>query len=173
MDVILLKLQVAGFLDNSLVNGTGFRSVVFVSGCYHNCDECQNKAMQSFNYGESIDINKIFRRILSNIPIIKGVTFSGGEPFEQAEELIYLAKKIKDMGLNLWCYTGYCFEDLTDSDNKNKYELLNYIDVLVDGKFNKNLTQNAPKYAGSSNQRVIDVKKSLKSNCIVSYKLID
>lgn len=167
MDVILLKLQVAGFLDNSLVNGTGFRAVVFVSGCHHNCDGCHNKAMQDFNYGESVEVEQIFKRIMDNVPIIKGVTFSGGEPFEQAKSLICLAKKIKDTKLNLWCYTGYCFEDLLNSKDKNKLTLLNYIDVLVDGKFDKTLTKNAPKYAGSSNQRIIDVRNSLKSGNII------
>ncbi|MFD3158462.1 anaerobic ribonucleoside-triphosphate reductase activating protein [Haloimpatiens sp. FM7330] len=165
-----MKLQVAGFLDNSLVNGKGFRSVVFVSGCRHNCEGCQNKSMKDFKYGDSVDVKEVFERIKKNRPIIKGVTFSGGEPFEQSKALSKLAKDIKDDGLNLWSYTGYTFEEILNSKDENKVELLKCLDVLVDGKFDKNLMKNAPKYAGSSNQRIIDVQTSLKSKKVIILK---
>ncbi|WP_392486737.1 anaerobic ribonucleoside-triphosphate reductase activating protein [Haloimpatiens sp. FM7315] len=163
-----MKLQVAGFLDNSLVNGKGFRSVIFVSGCNHNCPGCQNKCMQDFSYGSEVQIEEILDRIKNNKPIIKGVTFSGGEPFENAEGLLELAKDIKKMDLNLWCYTGFTYEEILKSKDEYKIELLKNMDVLVDGKFKEELKENAKKYTGSRNQRVIDVKESLKKNMVVT-----
>lgn len=157
-----MNIQIAGFLDNSLVNGKGIRSVVFVSGCKHNCPGCHNKAMQDFEYGDNVKITQIFSRIKDNLPIIRGVTFSGGEPFEQAAPLAALAEMIEKEGLDIWCYTGYTFEQLSSSDDKNKLRLLRKIDVLVDGKFEKDNREGALKYTGSKNQRIIDVKKTFK-----------
>ena len=166
-----MMMRVAGFLDNSLVNGTGIRSVVFVSGCNHNCDGCHNKEMQDYNYGDEVEVDEIFERIKKNVPLISGVTFSGGEPFDSAKGLGILADKIKSLGLNLWCYTGYTYEEILDSNDEDKISLLSKVDVLVDGKFDKNLTENSPKYAGSSNQRIIDVKKSIEESKIVELTL--
>ncbi|KHD37745.1 ribonucleoside-triphosphate reductase activating protein [Clostridium acetobutylicum] len=153
-----MELRVAGFLDNSMVNGEGLRSVLFLSGCRRRCPGCQNTDMQDFKYGESVPEEEIFNRIKSNVPIIKGVTFSGGDPLEQAEGLINISKEIKKLGLNIWCYTGYTYEEILKEKDSNKLELLKYIDVLVDGEFKAELTENAPKYAGSSNQRIIRLK---------------
>lgn len=153
-----MKLQVAGFLDNSLVNGEGLRSVLFVSGCNRRCPECQNEAMQDFSYGDAVDISEVMDRIKSNMPIIRGVTFSGGDPFEQAKALVDVAKEIKKLNLNIWCYTGYTYEEIVNGNDEYKKELLKYLDVLVDGPFKKELMENAPKYAGSSNQRILRLK---------------
>ena len=90
-----MKLQIGGFLDNSLVNGDGMRSVIFVSGCIHNCLGCQNQVMQDFNYGDSVSIDDLMQKIVKNMPIIKGVTLSGGEPFESALALSKLSEESK------------------------------------------------------------------------------
>ncbi|MGO5092300.1 anaerobic ribonucleoside-triphosphate reductase activating protein [Clostridium sp. LCP25S3_F10] len=166
-------LQVAGFLDNSLVNGLGLRSVVFVSGCKHNCEGCQNKEMQSFCYGDKILLKDILNRIESNIPLIKGVTFSGGEPLEHVEELKILSEEVKKLGLNVWCYTGYTFEYIKKEFDKNHQlkKLIESIDVLIDGKYDESKKDGSLKYRGSSNQRVIDMKKSLSENNIVTLNL--
>lgn len=156
-----MELRVAGFLDNTMVNGEGLRSTVFLSGCNHSCEGCHNKAMQDFHYGEKIEIDKIMEKIQTNVPLIRGVTFSGGEPFEQADALSLLAKDIKKRNINIWCYTGYTFEEIINSSDSAKLELLEYVDVLIDGKFEKDLTEGALKYTGSRNQRIIDIKKSL------------
>lgn len=157
-----MELQAAGFLDNSLVNGEGLRSVVFVSGCRSNCEGCQNKDMQDFNYGDKVSVKDIFYRIKRNIPIIRGVTFSGGEPFEQAEALACLAEYVKGEGLSLWCYSGYTYEFIMENlDKKAGWKaLMEYVDVLVDGRFEKDKLQPGLRFRGSSNQRIIDVKKS-------------
>lgn len=155
MECLNKGLRVAGFLDNSLVNGEGLRSVLFVSGCRHNCPGCHNAAMQDFNYGDTVSLKEILDRIKSNMPLIKGVTFSGGDPFEHAEVLGDLADRVREMGLSVWCYSGYTYEEILGSKDESKIGLLNKIDVLVDGKFEAAKKKGAPKYAGSSNQRIL------------------
>ncbi|AAO34903.1 anaerobic ribonucleoside-triphosphate reductase-activating protein [Clostridium tetani] len=164
-------LQVAGFLDNSLANGKGLRSVLFLSGCNHKCKGCHNLIMQDFKYGDRVKIDEIMDRVKGNIPIIRGVTFSGGEPLEQAENLARLASMIKKENLNIWCYTGYEFEYILDNMNKiNGWKnLIENIDILVDGTFQKDKNKPKLKYKGSSNQRIIDVQKSLIAKKIILY----
>lgn len=159
-----MNLQVAGFLDHSAVNGIGFRSVLFVSGCHHACPKCHNKDMQDFNYGESIAIDDIFKRIIKNAPLLDGVTFSGGEPFEQCEGLIALAKLIKAQQLNIWCYSGYTYDQLVNDPNKKC--LLNLIDVLVDGPFIEALANSNLKYRGSSNQHIYELSNGSILRCL-------
>lgn len=161
-------LQIAGFLDNSLVNGEGIRSVLFVSGCRHNCEGCQNIIMQNYNYGDKLEDDEILKRIKSNLPIINGVTFSGGEPFDQASGLLNIATNIKAIGLNIWSYTGYTYEEICGNDDM--LTLLKLCDVLVDGKFIKDLSNTSLKYIGSSNQRIIDVQESLKEDKMSLWK---
>jgi len=161
MEYLRRCLQVAGFLDNSLVNGDGLRSVLFVSGCRHQCPGCHNKAMQDFRYGDAVSLEDILNRIKNNIPLIKGVTFSGGDPFEHAEALSELADSIRALGLNIWCYSGYTYEEIAGSRDEKKLNLLKKIDVLVDGRFEKNLMDGALKYTGSRNQRIIRIKEKI------------
>ncbi|MBK5242034.1 anaerobic ribonucleoside-triphosphate reductase activating protein [Clostridium sp.] len=164
-----MRLQIGGFLDNSLVNGYGMRSVVFVSGCKHNCENCHNRVMQDFTYGDSVSIHDIVQKIKNNDPIIKGITLSGGEPFESALALSKLSEVVKDLGLNIWCYSGYTFEEIINSGDSEKLRLLSVINVLIDGKFDETLKEGASKYTGSSNQRIIDTRKSILENKIVPW----
>ncbi|MBU3189081.1 anaerobic ribonucleoside-triphosphate reductase activating protein [Clostridium bowmanii] len=164
-----MKLQIGGFLDNSLVNGAGLRSVIFVSGCCHNCKNCHNNAMQHFDYGDSTSIDDILEKLVKNMPIISGVTFSGGEPFESSLALSKLSEEIRTLGLNIWCYSGYTYEEIIHSEDSNKRRLLSLIDVLIDGEFHEELKEDASKYTGSSNQRIIDVQKSSLENEIILW----
>lgn len=148
-------LQVAGFLDHSTVNGDGFRSVIFLSGCQHHCKGCHNPEMQSPTYGDSIEIADLLSRIKKNLPIIDGVTLSGGDPLEQASSVLYLIKSIKEMGLSIWLYTGYTYEEL--QNNALFMEVLLSVDVLVDGPFLLDLKSDHLKYRGSSNQRILQL----------------
>ncbi|ADL50124.1 anaerobic ribonucleoside-triphosphate reductase activating protein [Clostridium cellulovorans] len=159
------KLKVGGFLDNSLVNGIGLRSVIFVSGCTHECQGCHNQELQCFSYGEEVTIEEIMDRIKKNLGIIRGVTLSGGDPMEQPQNLMQLSKEIKKLNLNIWCYTGYTYEEILNDQDKS--ELLKEIDVLVDGPFILKLKDEGLKYKGSSNQRIIDVKKSIEQDKVV------
>ena len=161
-------VRLAGIAYESLVNGPGMRRVFFAQGCKHKCKGCFNPETHSFEDGEIMDMDKLIKDVLDN-PILKGVTFSGGDPIEQAHSFAYMAKAFKNSNLNIWCYTGYTFEYiLKHKKERNGWqELITNIDVLVDGKFNINKKDENLKYRGSSNQRIIDVKKSLESDMIV------
>lgn len=166
------KIRLAGLIHESLVNGPGIRRVFFSQGCNHNCEGCFNKETHDFLGGELFDIDELINDIKDN-PLIKGVTFSGGDPFEQSDKFAYMAEKLKKMDINIWCYTGYKFEEIIEGkgNNKSSIELLNNIDVLVDGKFEISKAKENLKYRGSDNQRIIDVKKSLKEQKIIEMKI--
>ena len=155
-------INVAGEIKNSNTNGPGLRYVLFVQGCPHHCNGCQNEHTWSFKENRLMSIDEIFKLIANEIPIIKGVTFSGGEPFEQASELSMLAKHCKEIGLNIMIYTGYTYEQLQLKSilkESGIYQLLYYTDILIDGNFDKNKTNNPGIYRGSSNQRMIYLNK--------------
>lgn len=165
------KVRLAGIAYESLVNGPGLRRVFFSQGCRHKCKGCFNPETHDFNGGEDMDMDKLIKDVLDN-PMLKGVTFSGGDPFERAEEFAYMAKAFKKAGLSVWSYTGYTYEYIIDNLNKRSgwKELINNIDVLVDGRFEIDKKEDGLKYKGSSNQRLINVEKSLQSNNVVLYK---
>lgn len=168
------KIRLAGIAYESLVNGPGLRRVFFSQGCKHNCKECFNPETHDFSGGEEMDMDELIQDVLNN-PMLRGVTFSGGDPFERAEEFAYMAKAFKGNNLNIWCYSGYTFEYIMENFNNRRGwgELISLIDVLVDGKFEVSKKDDGLKFRGSSNQRVIDVQKSLslKENIEISdYK---
>ncbi|WP_297420219.1 anaerobic ribonucleoside-triphosphate reductase activating protein [Clostridium sp.] len=164
-------IRLSGIAYESLVNGPGIRRVFFAQGCKHNCKGCFNPDTHDFSGGEEKGINELIEDTINN-PIIKGVTFSGGDPWEQADKFAYMAKEFRKRGLNIWSYTGYTFEYITENvDNREGWrELLENIDVLVDGKFEEDKTQNGLKFRGSANQRIIDVNKTLKEGKIIILK---
>lgn len=161
------KIRLSGIAYESLVNGIGMRRVFFAQGCRHNCEECFNTDTHDFNGGELFEIDELVADMKGNF-LLKGVTFSGGDPMEQAEEFAYMAEKIKKLGLNIWSYTGYMFEDILA--DKNKRQLLEKIDVLVDGRFDINKKEEGLKFKGSSNQRIIDVNESLRKGKVIILK---
>ena len=162
-------LRIAGTVNDSIVDGPGIRYVIFTQGCPHHCEGCHNPQTHDFAAGQEADIEKIINEILGN-PILSGVTFSGGEPFCQAEALVPIAEVIKNHGKHLMIYTGYLLEHLRKMDNEGVKRLLELADVIVDGPFvleEKNLTLS---FRGSENQRVIDMIKTRKSGEIVLYR---
>ena len=166
------KIRLSGIAYESLVNGPGLRRVFFSQGCKHNCKGCFNPETHSFELGEEKDMDELIEDVI-NSPFIKGVTFSGGDPLEQADKFAYMAKKLNDIikyrDFNIWCYTGYKFEYILNNldERLGWKELINNIDVLVDGKFEEDKKEEGLKFRGSSNQRIIDIKESLKSKKIV------
>lgn len=153
-------MRIAGNIDESIVDGEGIRYVLFLQGCTLHCKNCQNKQTWDLNGGIEVQVEDVFNDINKH-HLIDGVTFSGGEPFLQVEECIKLAKILRKERpeLNIWSYSGYTFEHLI-KDPKN-IEFLNLIDVLVDGPFIQDKkTLNIP-FRGSSNQRLIDIQKTL------------
>ncbi len=167
-------MKVAGFYDESISNGLGWRAVLFVSGCPHHCPGCHNKEAQSFNYGTEFNKQEIIERIKEN-SILKGITISGGEPLckENIKEVCEFIKDVKKekKDFNVWCYSGYTFDELIDRHDETTDECLKEIDVLVDGEFKQNLKDPTLKFRGSSNQRILDVKQSLKTHQLVEINL--
>lgn len=171
----MVQLKVAGFAKNSIVDGPGIRYVIFTQGCYHKCEGCQNPQTHNPNEGKLIDINEILDEILEST-MIEGVTFSGGEPFLQADALAELAVRIKrsDKNFSIICYTGYTYEELTkiiESGVLSYFKLLSNVDYLIDGRFEQDKASLNCNWRGSTNQRIIDVKQSLAQKTIVEVEL--
>jgi len=165
-----MKIRVSSVVNDSIVDGPGFRLTVFAQGCFHNCDLCHNPGTHNLNGGIETDTDKIVS-LLSGNPLLDGITLSGGEPFLQAEECSDLAKKTHQLGLSVWTYTGYTYEELLSSNNPSFLRLLDATDVLIDGKFDNNLRSLELRFKGSRNQRIIDIKKTKQSGSIVElYK---
>ena len=161
-----MKIRLAADLQtDSIVDGDGIRTVIWTQGCPHNCPGCHNPSTHDFKSGDLIDIEDVLKRI-DNLVFQDGITFSGGDPMCQAEACSIIAKYARGQGLNVWCYTGYTFEELLIMCKSNKHimNFLNCIDVLVDGKFMMEYRSLDCKFRGSTNQRLIDVKKSLANS---------
>ncbi len=164
-------LDLFGMVNDSIVDGPGLRFAVFVQGCPHNCPGCHNPDSHTFGTGTKTEISEILARIEGN-PLLDGVTFSGGEPFCQAQELAVLGKKIKEMGLNLISYTGYTFEYLYAHRDENGIgELLDVLDFLIDGPFVEAQRSLELRFRGSANQRILDVPASLAAGKAVEGTL--
>lgn len=159
-----------------VANGEGVRVSVFVSGCNHHCKGCFNQCAWDFNYGKEFS-EKEEQQIIEymNHDYISGLSLLGGEPLEpkNQEGLLLLVKKVKEKfpDKNIWCYTGFDFEkDVVGKmakNNETTRELLKYIDVIVDGKFEEDKRDLKLQFRGSSNQKIVDVKKSLQTGQIV------
>lgn len=166
-----MKIRLAAELQiDSVVDGEGLRTVIWTQGCKHNCIGCHNPSTHSFDDGKLIDISKI-KEDIKKLEGQDGITFSGGDPFYQASECASIAKYAHSCGLNVWCYTGFTFEKLMILGEKEPgiKEFLKEIDVLVDGPFMIKKRSQSAKFVGSTNQRIIDVKKSLLANQVVLY----
>lgn len=156
-------------------NGPGLRVVIWVSGCSHHCLECQNPQTWDKNSGIIFD-NSAKEEILEQLKnnYISGVTWSGGDPMykDNVETVLKFTEKIHDLfpEKNIWLYTGYTFEEIMNDTNLKRKQLLDLCDVLVDGEYKKELRDISLHWCGSSNQRVIDVKNTLKENKIILYE---
>ena len=163
-----------------IANGLGVRVSLFVSGCNHHCKGCFNQEAWDFNYGKEFteaEIDKIINEL--DHSYIEGLSLLGGEPLERKNQqaLLPLVKKVKEKFpyKNIWCYTGFKFdEDVMDKMYQNweeTKELISYIDVIVDGKFEEDKKDLNLKFRGSSNQRIIDVQKSINKNSVVEINM--
>ena len=170
----------ADIKNYDIANGVGVRVSLFVSGCTHHCKGCFNHEAWDFHYGKPFTEDTINQIIESLRPsCIRGLSLLGGEPFEPSnqEGLLPLLRKVHEVygdTKDIWAYSGYLFDRDICDDMMKKYsytkELVSYLDVLVDGKFEMNLKSPNLKFRGSSNQRVIDVKQSLKQNKIIIWE---
>ena len=152
-------LDLAGIVNDSIVDGPGIRMTVFAQGCPHHCQGCHNPETWTFGCGTPMEEERILEIVRTN-PLCRGVTFSGGEPFAQAEGFAKLAKLLKKKGYEVASYSGYTFEQLINGTDAQK-ELLRSIDVLIDGPFVLAEKSLEVTFRGSRNQRIIHVPKSL------------
>jgi len=162
-----MNIRIAGIVNDSIVDGPGFRLSVFTQGCIHGCPGCHNPKTHDFNGGYDIDTDAIILQAKENI-LLDGVTLSGGEPFCQSAACTEIARGAKRLGLNVWCYSGYTYEELLAGEDDQR-ALLQEIDVLVDGRFEIEKKTLNCRFRGSSNQRLIDVQASLKTGEVVLY----
>ena len=155
-------MRIANYVQDSIVDGPGFRFTLFVQGCPHHCAGCHNPQTHDFDGGREETVDSILHALLSN-PLTDGLTLSGGEPFAQPDDCAKLAEEARKHGLNVWAYSGWTFEELMQDVRPGVRKLLEQCDVLVDGRFVQEEKSLGIKWRGSRNQRLIDVPKSLKS----------
>lgn len=152
-------LNLLATYPETIVDGEGIRYSIYLSGCSHHCPGCHNP--ESWNPNKGIPITEeltdnIIKEIINN-PLLDGITFSGGDPFYNPKEFLPFIRKIKSMtGLNVWCYTGYSYEEILE--NPELKDILKYTDVLVEGRFIQNLYSPYLEFRGSSNQRILRIK---------------
>lgn len=168
-----MKIYISGIERHSAVNGPGVRYVVFTQGCPHACPGCQNPETWDIHKGKLYDVKTVIDDILST-KYLDGVTFSGGDPLYQPQAIKEIAAALKEKGINIWCYTGWTYEELqSDARLAEAKQVLPYLDVLVDGPFILSLRSEDTLFRGSSNQRLIDVPKSLKEGKAVEVEEVN
>ena len=157
-------MRIAGLVQDSIVDGPGFRYAVFTQGCSFCCEGCHNPDTWDSTGGVEMPVDDIINEMLSN-PLTDGLTLSGGEPFEQAADCASLAAAARERGLNVWVFTGKTFEELLTEAAAIAAvnELLTLTDVLIDGRFIIEERTLSLKWCGSKNQRVLNVRESLKA----------
>ncbi len=161
-------MKIYGLVQDSIVDGPGFRFTCFVQGCPHHCPGCHNPDSHDPDGGKTMSTSEVIAAMYSN-PLTDGLTLSGGEPFAQAEDCLTVARAAHERGLSVWSYSGWTFEHLLNNGTEAQKTLLRELDVLVDGPFilaERSLSLN---WRGSKNQRVIDVQKSLQDGSVVLY----
>lgn len=155
----MAKIRLAGIVRESIVDGPGIRFVIFTQGCMHNCKGCHNPETHDPLGGYESSTEKIISEIKKN-PLLKGITFSGGDPFLQAESCSIIAKEVHALNLDVVTYTGYTYEKLIEIA-KNDHSWSNFLsetDILIDGPFILEQRDLSLKFRGSRNQRIINLK---------------
>ncbi len=161
--------RIAGIVRHSLVDGPGMRMAIFFQGCPHHCPGCHNPDTHDPAGGERTTVGELAEAIRQT-RYLDGITFSGGEPFIHPEAILELTEAARSKGLTVWSYSGWTFEELmAKAAGEKALEAMKGIDVLVDGRFVEALRSEDYIYRGSSNQRLVDVKKSLSENRAVLW----
>lgn len=161
-------ISVLSIVHDTMVDGPGFRTSIYCAGCPNHCPGCHNPQSWDISHGTMTSTDELMKEIMSDP--FANVTFSGGDPMFQAAGFAELARAIREQSSkSIWCFTGYLFENLVK--NPEQLELLRQIDVLVDGPFVQALRDEDLFFRGSSNQRIINVQKSLKEGRIIELNL--
>ena len=160
-----MSIHVLDIVEDTTVDGPGFRTSIYCAGCAHHCPGCHNPQSWATDAGQEMDVEDIMQVIEAD-PYAPGVTFTGGDPMQQPEGFAALATAIRQRtNKNIWCYTGYRWENVVD--NPRFRPLLETIDVLVDSPFILAQRDISLRFRGSGNQRIIDVKQSLAKGEVV------
>ena len=155
----MATISILEIVEDTTVDGPGFRTSVYSSGCPHHCPGCHNPQSWNIANGQKVEVEEILGKILADP--FADVTFTGGDPMFQPQGFTALAKAIKQKSnKNIWCYTGFLFEEILE--NPLQKALLEQIDVLVDGRFIEAFKDEQLRFRGSSNQRIINVPASLE-----------
>lgn len=167
---MILPMRIVRIVEGTSVDGPGLRTSIYFAGCSHRCPGCHNQQTWDFQGGQDMTVDEVLQTILYNE---NNVTFSGGDPIYQAEAIIPLARAIKGAGMNIWCYTGFTFEQLREGidevPKKILDEFLSLVDVLVDGPFILDRRDISLLFRGSANQRLIDIPRTLASGKIIEF----
>ena len=165
-----MQLRIADLVNDSIVDGPGIRFTIFTQGCPHHCPGCHNPQTHDSHGGQWVDIDAIYQKIAAN-PRLEGLTLSGGDPFDQPAPLAALCARVRTLGLNIWAYTGYTWEALQARPADDPvHALLAQLDVLVDGPFILAQRSLEIPFRGSTNQRLIDVPRSLTKGAPVLWQ---
>ena len=164
-----MRISLSGVTGDSIVDGPGLRLTIFTQGCLHHCPGCHNPQTHDPEGGSWADTEDILAAAAEN-PLLDGITLSGGDPFLQPVPCLALAEGAHKIGLNVWTYTGYTWEALWEENAPEKIALLKETDVLVDGPFLLAESSLELRFCGSSNQRLIDVKKSLAEDKVFLWE---
>ncbi|MBR5546110.1 MAG: radical SAM protein [Clostridia bacterium] len=163
-------IRLYGLVTDSIVDGPGFRTAIFVQGCPYHCEGCHNPDSQPFEGGTVWTLDDVEKKFTNN-PLLSGITLSGGEPAEQAAPCAELARRAHQKGLNVWTYTGSTLEKLTERAREDHAlaALLDETDVLVDGPFILAQRSLELDFCGSKNQRLIDMNETRRQGKIVLW----
>lgn len=167
-----MKMRIAGLVEESIVDGPGFRMAVFAQGCHIHCPGCHNPETHDPDGGREADTEDMIARMRQN-PLLDGITLTGGDPFLQPEACLMLARAAHAQGLNVWAYSGQTLEQLLALRAERPFlgELLEEIDVLVDGPFLLERRTLDLRFRGSDNQRVIDMPETLRRGAVVEKRI--
>lgn len=160
-DMAAQRLRVAGIVTDSIVDGPGLRLAVFVQGCPHACPGCHNPSSHDPEGGEWASVADIAGRMQKN-PLLAGITLTGGEPMEQAAACLSLVHALP-AGTSVWLYSGWTWEEIWQSGDPARTALVQACEVLVDGRYDERLRSLELRFRGSSNQRLIDVPRTIKA----------
>ena len=165
-------MRIANTVSDSIVDGPGLRFTVFTQGCRHHCPGCHNPDTHPFEGGREVSVEALAEQMCAS-PLTVGLTLSGGDPMEQAEECAALAKLAQERGLNVWTYTGYTYEGLLEEGEPGRLRLLAHTDVLVDGPFVESRKSYDALFRGSCNQRLIDLNATRAAGTVKLWQRED